>query len=147
MIENILLASITLLTALTIQCLVLALLMKGLFYLEMKGMIKSNLAGMTSLLVGVTLIILTGILMQMTLWAGLFLTCGEFNHFDVAFYHSVVNFTSLGYGDLVMSEERRLLGSLEAVNGLMMFGLTTSFLFLIFQRLAQRQWDKRKGQS
>jgi hypothetical protein len=52
--------------------------------------------------------------LQMALWAGLFLVLGEFPTFETAFYHSVVNFTTLGYGDVVMSEEKRLLGALEA---------------------------------
>lgn len=147
MIENILFGCITMMAGLTIHCVVLVILLKVLIYLERNRMIKSNLAGMASLLVGAMLIMLSGILVQMALWAGLFLTFGEFEHFDVAFFHSAVNFTSLGYGDLVMSEERRLLGSLETVNGLMVFGLTTSFLFLIFRGLAKQQWDEQTDQN
>lgn len=62
-------------------------------------------------------------------WALLFQWLGEFDDFATAFYHSTVNFTSLGYGDIVMSPEHRLLGALEAANGVLMFGLTAgSFL-------------------
>jgi hypothetical protein len=62
-------------------------------------------------------------------WALLFQWLGEFEDFATAFYHSTVNFTSLGYGDIVMSPEHRLLGALEAANGVLMFGLTAgSFL-------------------
>lgn len=57
-------------------------------------------------------------------WALLFQWLGEFEDFATAFYHSTVNFTSLGYGDIVMSAEHRLLGALEAANGVLMFGLT-----------------------
>lgn len=45
---------------------------------------------------------------------------GEFESFATAFDHSVVNFATLGYGDLVVSEERRLLGALESINGVLM---------------------------
>ena len=45
---------------------------------------------------------------------------GEFDQAYDAIYHSAVNFTSLGYGDIVMSRERKLLGPLEAVNGVLM---------------------------
>jgi hypothetical protein len=90
---------------------------------------------------------LAGNLLQITLWAGLFFAYGEFADFATAFYHSVVNFATLGYGDLVMSEQRRLLGALEAVNGVLMFGLTTGFLFAVLWALLQREWEKRVSQD
>ena len=71
------------------------------------------------------------------------MACGEFKEFATAFYHSVVNFTTLGYGDLVMSEKRRILGALEAANGVLMFGLTTSILFVILNELVKREWNRR----
>ena len=83
--------------------------------------------------------------MQITLWAGLFFACNEFADFATAFYHSVVNFATLGYGDIVMSEKRRLLGALEAANGVLMFGLTTGFLYTVLSGLLQRYWDEQKG--
>jgi hypothetical protein len=93
------------------------------------------------------IVMLAGNLLQITLWAGLFLGCGEFEDFATAFYHSVVNFTTLGYGDVVMSEERRLLGGLEAANGVLMFGLTTGLLLAIFIELMDEKWARRMGQG
>ena len=61
-----------------------------------------------------------GTLLQIVLWGGLFPWLGEFEQAYDAIYHSAVNFTSLGYGDIVMSRERKLLGPLEAVNGVLM---------------------------
>ena len=40
-------------------------------------------------------------LMEMALWAVLYMICGEFRDFRTAYYHSAVNYTSLGYGDLI----------------------------------------------
>lgn len=37
-----------------------------------------------------------------------------------------------------MSKDRRLLGSLEAAYGVLMFGLTTSTLFMVLQNLMNR---------
>jgi len=71
-----------------------------------------------------------------------FMNLGEFTDFATAFYHSTVNFATLGYGDLVMSEKRRLLGALEAVNGVLMIGLSTSVLFAILNVLMQRAWSE-----
>jgi hypothetical protein len=55
----------------------------------------------------------------------------------------VVNFSTLGYGDLVMSEQRRLLGALEAATGVLMFGLTTGFLYAVLNSLMHRAWAER----
>ena len=53
---------------------------------------------------------------------------GEFDTFAAAFYHSCVNFVTLGYGDIVMSERWRLLGPLEGANGILMFGISTAVM-------------------
>jgi hypothetical protein len=50
-------------------------------------------------------------LLQITLWGTLFLALGEFTEFYEAIYHSGVNFASLGYGDIVMSKDWKLLGT------------------------------------
>ena len=72
----------------------------------------------------VMLMLFTAHMIQIAIWALLFMQLGEFSDFMTAFYHSMVNFTSLGYGDIVMSEDWRLLGAIEASNGVLMFGLT-----------------------
>ena len=41
-------------------------------------------------------------LLEIAFWAVLFMICGEFTDFGTALYHSAVNYTSLGYGDLVV---------------------------------------------
>jgi hypothetical protein len=132
---------------LAIQCVIVSILLRGLFAMDRRQLIKPTLIRSSSLLVAIMLIMLAGNLLQITLWAGLFFVCGEFEEFASAFYHSVVNFSTLGYGDLVMSKGRRLLGALEAANGVLMFGLTTSFLFLIVSELATREWDQRIDQD
>ena len=79
-------------------------------------------------------------LLEMALWAVLFVVCGEFSGFGNAFYHSAVNFTTLGYGDIVMRPSWRLLGPLEAANGVLMFGVSTAMIFAVIQRLVQARF-------
>jgi len=76
-----------------------------------------------------------GHILQFATWGLLFVILGEFQSFASAFYHSTVNFTSLGYGDIVMSEKWRLLGALEAANGVLMFGLTAGLVLSVMTRL------------
>lgn len=48
-------------------------------------------------------------LIEIGLWGVLFVLCGEFEGFEIAYYHSAVNYTTLGYGDIIMSPAWRLL--------------------------------------
>jgi hypothetical protein len=88
------------------------------------------------------LAMLAGNFIQITLWGILFLWLGEFNELYEAIYHSAVNFASLGYGDFVMSKNRKLLGPLEAVNGVIMLGMTSAALMVILQQLIKAQRDE-----
>jgi hypothetical protein len=74
-------------------------------------------------------------LIEIALWVVLLITCGEFPEFGNAFYHSAVNYTTLGYGDLLLTPSWRLLGPLEAANGALMFGVSTAMVFAVIQRL------------
>jgi hypothetical protein len=79
-------------------------------------------------------------LTEIALWAALFVICGEFKSFELAYYHSAVNYTTLGYGDLIMTPSWKLLGPLEAANGALMFGVSTAMVFAIAQRLMRAKF-------
>jgi hypothetical protein len=79
-------------------------------------------------------------LIEIACWAVLFVVCGEFPEFGAAYYHSAVNYTTLGYGDVVMTPSWRMLGPLEAANGMLMFGVSTAIIFAIIQKLIQARY-------
>lgn len=81
----------------------------------------------------VMVLLVIGNLVQIGAWSWLFYGLGEFNDFATAFYHSGVNFATLGYGDIVMSNQWRLLGPLESLNGIVMVGVSTSALLWTLQ--------------
>ena len=68
-------------------------------------------------------------------WAAVFLYIGEFQQFEAALYFSAVTATTLGYGDLTLSEEWRILGPFEAMGGLILFGASTAYLLQVTRRL------------
>jgi hypothetical protein len=80
-------------------------------------------------------------LVEVALWAVVLSLCGEFTRFAGAFYESAMNYTSLGYGDVVMSASWKLLGPLEAANGLLMFGVSTALIFAVIQPLFQSRFS------
>jgi hypothetical protein len=79
-------------------------------------------------------------LIEIALWAALFMICGEFSDFATAYYHSAVNYTSLGYGDIIMSPPWRLLGPLETADGMLLFGVSTAMIFAVIQRLVEARY-------
>ncbi len=82
-------------------------------------------------------ILLMGHLGQMAVWATAFMAAGEFDAFGVAFYHSAVNYTTLGYGDIVMSPRWRLLGPQAAASGTLAFGWSTAAIVTVVIRLVR----------
>jgi len=82
-----------------------------------------------------TIVIAAAQLAPIALWALAFLAVGESWSFDKAFYYSAENYTALGYGDIKLSDQWRLLGPLEAINGLLLFGLSTGVMFAVMSRL------------
>ena len=110
------------------------------------GRFDESLRVATGALSGGMLIVFVGHLLQVGLWASLFFKLGEFESYADAFYHSMVNFSSLGYGDIVMSEKWRLLGAMEATGGILMFGISTGLGLAVFTTLIRRQGNtEREG--
>ena len=101
----------------------------------------------SSLLVvsSVMLLLVVGNLAQVALWAVLFQLVGEFEYFDAAFYHSAVNFSTLGYGDIVMSQQHKLLGPIQAINGVLMIGVSTAALMATFQDAIKKTMAARRA--
>lgn len=64
---------------------------------------------------------------EIVLWAITYMKVGEFDSFIQAVYFSTITATTLGYGDITLSEQHQLLSGFEAIGGLILFGLTTAF--------------------
>lgn len=78
------------------------------------------------------------------LWALLYLAlgCEPLHSFSDALYFATVTYTTLGYGDIVLEAQYRMLGGIEAANGFLLFGWTTAFLFEIISQLYRKEAKK-----
>lgn len=85
------------------------------------------------------LLLVISFLLQIALWSFVYIWTGELKEFHTAFYFSAVNYATLGYGDIILSNNWRLLGAMEAVNGLLMGGFAASVFFSITFRLYEAQ--------
>src|ERR1700677_380576 len=84
-------------------------------------------------------------LIEIALWAEVFVICGEFQFFGTAYSHSAAHYTTLGYGDLIMTPHWRFLGPLEAANGMLLFGVSTAMVFAIIQWLIEARYGDLRG--
>jgi hypothetical protein len=107
------------------------------FYIGQSGRMRpgGGLFAQVRPLLIVMIAMMLGNFVQIVIWGALFIFLGEFSMFYEAVYHSAVNFTSLGYGDVVMSARWKLMGPLEAANGILMLGMTSATLVAIIQHL------------
>jgi len=74
---------------------------------------------------------------QIWLWAILFLYLAPetLPDLEAALYFSTSSFTTVGFGDVYLDKDWRLLSSFEAANGFILFGWSTAFIFEIISKL------------
>ena len=136
MLMPMLLGCATVFISMGIQVLVVVLMIRFVFnVMNSKDRDTHSITFDTMVIGEVLLILFAGHMVQIAIWAKLFIILGEFDDFLTAFHHSAVNFASLGYGDIVMGEKWRLLGAIEASNGVLMFGLSAGTLLSVMSAL------------
>jgi hypothetical protein len=136
---NFLLGGVVALFCTLIQALIVAGLVHFVGRLRRAERLARNFASHTLIFCTTAAILFFGMFVQISVWAFMFYGIGELDSLERAYYFSMVNFTTLGYGDIVLSPERAILGPLEAANGVLMLGLSTSSLFAIVNLLIQKQ--------
>lgn len=73
------------------------------------------------------------------LWAFVFFGLDIFSTLEAAVYFSLVAFTTLGFGDLLLPMEWRLLSGMAAANGLLNIGLVAAILVEALRHVRQQQ--------
>lgn len=82
-----------------------------------------------------SIVLLVAHILEGVAWAILLVNLGAFAGFEEALYFAGVCFTTLGFGDILLPEEWRLLAPAMAANGLLLFGLSAAFLLESASRL------------
>jgi hypothetical protein len=77
-------------------------------------------------------------LLQITAWALCYYWAECLPDLATAFYYSATSYSTVGYGDVIPQGHWRILGSLEAVTGVLMFGWSTGVLFSVVNHLFGR---------
>lgn len=119
-------------TALIVFNVVLAsiLVAFGVDYLSrrLSVMFHNNRTRLTITLTLVTVWLVLVFTIVMWVWALAFVALNIFESFETALYFSMVSFTTLGFGDVILPDNWRLLSGFIATNGFILFGLGTAFM-------------------
>jgi hypothetical protein len=76
---------------------------------------------------------------EVMVWALAYLIIGAAPQGADRVYFAFVNYTTLGYGDIVPLPDWRLLGPITAMNGVLLFGWSTAVIFAVLERTMARQ--------
>lgn len=98
-----------------------------------------------NLVVTATLFLIVVHLFQAAFWAVAYMLLPEiteFKTFEESYYFSLVTFTTLGYGDLIIASENRILAGLEAISGIILLGWSTAFMIAVFRELMKGSLKK-----
>ena len=73
--------------------------------------------------------------LAISMWAGFYVWQNCLPDFPTALYFSAITYTTVGYGDIVLTPEWRLFSGVQALTGILMCGLSTGYFFAIVNRL------------
>ena len=81
--------------------------------------------------------------LEATIWATAYWSLGAVPDGRIALLYSLNAMTAYGHVDISLAPHWQLMGALEALNGMLLFGLTTAFLYGHLQRV----WPREAPQS
>jgi voltage-gated potassium channel Kch len=96
------------------------------------------------LVMNFTLLALAAHVVEIALWALSLVLCGEFSNFAAALYYSGNTYTTLGDSTTVLSARWRMLGPIEAADGMLMFGVSTAIIFAVIHRLIDAKFGLQR---
>jgi hypothetical protein len=84
-------------------------------------------------MIAVVFVLMLAHLAEITVWSLAYASTGTAPDEAERFYFAFVNFTTLGYGDIVPTPRWRLLGPMTAMNGVLLFGWSTAVMFEVLR--------------
>jgi len=87
--------------------------------------------------------------LQIWMYAVLYILIEPFSTFEEALYYSTVTFTTVGYGDVILESEWRMVGAIESANGFLLLGWSTAFLIQVVSRMrtVEFRWLERREEE
>jgi voltage-gated potassium channel len=117
-------------------------------FLDQQGRWGSRRALVALMIVAIVLVFLHTF--EIIMWAGTYrvlVPVSELPDFETAVYFSFVTFTTLGYGDITLSDGWRLLSGIQALNGILLVGWSTALMFAVVQKTWQADEYQQRARA
>ena len=104
-------------------------------------------AGLLSLVFSLVIVLH---LLEALIWAIFYSRAGLFKNFETSLYFSLESYSTIGYGDVLLPEKWRLLGTLEGISAVLLCGLSAAFLFAVISalfRFRTEQWNREHPET
>ena len=83
-------------------------------------------------------------LIETGIWAMFYFWRDLFPDYETALYFSLGTYSTIGYGDVVLSQRWRLLGGIEGISGVLLCGLSGAFIFAVVNVIYQARLQQRR---
>jgi len=133
MLDQLLVAGIVSACNITIHALVMTLVVRVAYGTAVKHTDRPSFR-LTVVMVATVLVLMAAHVAEVMVWALAYRIVGAVPAGTSLVYFALVNYTTLGYGDVVPVREWQLLGPITAMNGVLLFGWSTAVIFEVLRR-------------
>lgn len=116
-----------------IQAIVSVALIRYMRNLQTRSVKRHRVLALAGAMMATGAILTFSHMVQVWIWANAYDLVGVVRSPD-AYYFAFVNFTTLGYGDIIGEQPWRILGPVTAANGMLLFGMSTALIFAVMTR-------------
>ncbi|PCJ99967.1 MAG: K+ channel TrkA-N [Zetaproteobacteria bacterium] len=74
-------------------------------------------------------------IVEIWVWAMFYIYVDAIPDLEEALYFSTTTFTTVGYGDVFLGKDWRLVSAFQSANGFILFGWSTAFIFEVMSKL------------
>jgi len=96
---------------------------------------SSSVARRIGLLLRLFMLVVLLHLVQVVLWALVFWGARQVSTLETAVYFSIITYTTVGFGDIVLGPPWRLLAGIEGLTGIILVGWSTAFVFAVVNHM------------
>ena len=146
MLRQILLGGGTNIVNIAVHALLMTTVVRVAQSVESMSKSRSSLLLVVVLIPTVTVLMITHTI-EVFVWAGAYAIVDAVpaEPFGDLVYFAFVNYTTLGYGDIIPTPRWRLLGPMTAMNGVLLFGWSTAVIFEVLRKALARIEISRGG--
>jgi hypothetical protein len=141
MLSLFLIGSVLVATTVIIHAVGMASILRPIFRFTDTHLARLEIWPVTWLVIRTTWYLIFIHLVEIALWGFFYWSQNCLPDAESAFYFAGVTYTTVGYGDLVLAKEWRLLGPIEGLTGILMCGLSTGFFFAMVNRIYTARMD------